>query len=141
MINEINKIIKFKVLSLSFSHINLSKLVNLASALFFIPFTSFNLVFFSYHPFLTSCLKIANKFSYHSAPVLWNSLSSDLRHVAHHVTSSPTLNSPVSGLSTSLLLYVKKPIFSTVLFLLSLCSPRLSMISQVMTKLCCFISY
>jgi len=41
-------------------------------------------------PYLTSRLKIANR-SY-SALVLWNSLPSDLRHVAHHVTPSPILN-------------------------------------------------
>jgi len=50
-------------------------------------------------PSLTSTrLRIAN---YHSAPVLWNNLQSDLRH---HATPSPILNSPVSDLSTSLFL-------------------------------------
>jgi len=37
-------------------------------------------------PFLTSRFKIPNRSYYHSAPVLWNNLPSDLRHVAHHVT-------------------------------------------------------
>jgi len=59
---------------------------------YFIPFTSFYSVFYSYHPY------------YHSAPVLWNNLTSDLRHVAHHVTPFLLSNSPVSDLSTSLFL-------------------------------------
>jgi len=50
---------------------------------------------------LTSRLKIANRSFYHSALVLWNNIQSDLRHVAHHVTPSPILNSLVSELSTS----------------------------------------
>jgi len=33
---------------------------------------------------------------------LWNSLPSDLRHVAQHVTPSPILNSPVSDHLTSI---------------------------------------
>jgi len=71
-------------------------------------------------PSLTSCLKIANRSYYHSAPVLWNSLPSDLPHVAHHVTPSPVLNSPVSDLSTSLFLKNLKPISFTLPFLFSL---------------------
>jgi len=51
-------------------------------------------------PALTSRLKIANRSYYHSAPVMWNNLPSDIRHVAHHVTP-PVLNSPVSDFSTS----------------------------------------
>jgi len=52
-------------------------------------------------PSLTFCHKIANRSYYHSAPVLWNYLPSDLRHVAHHhVIPSPILNLPVSDLST-----------------------------------------
>jgi len=39
----------------------------------------------------------ANKLYYHSAPILWNSLPSDLPHGAHNVTPSPILNSPVSS--------------------------------------------
>jgi len=52
---------------------------------------------------LTSRLKIANRSYYHSAPVLWNNLPSDLL-IAHHVTMSPILNSLVSDISTSLFL-------------------------------------
>jgi len=58
---------------------------------------------------LTSRLKIANRSDYYSAPVLWNSLPIDLRHVAHHVTLSPVLNSPVAHLSTLLFLKKLKP--------------------------------
>jgi len=53
-------------------------------------------------PSLTCRLKIANRSFYYYAPVLWNNLPSDLRHVVHHVILSPILNSPVSDLSTSL---------------------------------------
>jgi len=57
------------------------------------------------HPSLiTSRFKIANRSYHHSAPILWNSLPTDLRHVAHHVNPSPVLNSPSSDLSTSLFL-------------------------------------
>jgi len=55
-------------------------------------------------PSLTSRLKIANRSYHHSAPVLWNSLPSDLRQVAYHVTPSPILNSPVFDLLNSLFL-------------------------------------
>jgi len=55
-------------------------------------------------PSLTPRLKIANRSFYHSALGLGNSLPSDIRHLAHHVTPSPILNSPVSYLSTSLFL-------------------------------------
>jgi len=63
------------------------------------------------------------------APVLRNSLPSDQRRVAHHVDPSLIFNSPGSDLSTSLSLFLKKlkPIFFTVLLLLSLYSPRLSL--------------
>jgi len=40
----------------------------------------------------------------HSAHVMWNSLLSDVRHVAHPVIHSPKLNSPVSDVSTSIFL-------------------------------------
>jgi len=52
---------------------------------------------------LTSRLKIANRYYYHSVPVLWNNIPSDLRHAAHHVIP-PILNSTVFDLSTSLFL-------------------------------------
>jgi len=55
-------------------------------------------------PSLTPRLKIANRSYYHSAPALWNNLTSYLRQVVHHITASPILNSPVSVLSTSLFL-------------------------------------
>jgi len=48
---------------------------------------------------LTSRFKIASRSYYHSARVLWNSLQSDLRDVAHqrhHVSHSIILNSPLS---------------------------------------------
>jgi len=48
--------------------------------------------------------KLANISVYHSDPDLWNSLSTDLRHVAQHITHSPILNSAVSDLSTSFFL-------------------------------------
>jgi len=97
---------RFKNKALSPSHINLSKLVNLLTFALFFP--SLHIVLlgllllspYSCHS-LISRLKIANSSLYHSAPVLWNNLPSDIRHIAHHVTSSPTLNSPVSDLSTS----------------------------------------
>jgi len=54
-------------------------------------------------PSLTSRLKMANRSFYHSAPVLWNNLPSQLRQVVHHVTPSIS-NSPVSDHSTSLFL-------------------------------------
>jgi len=86
----------------SLSHIKISQnwstfLPPLSS---FISFTSFYLVFFSYHPSrpcLTYSLKIANRSFNRSAYVLWNSLR--LIYVAHHVTSSPILNTPDSDLS------------------------------------------
>jgi len=77
-------------------------------------------------PLSASRLKITHRSFFHSATVLWNSLPSDLRHVAHHVTPSPILNSPVSDLSTSLFLEKLKTISFTVIFLLSLYSPRRS---------------
>jgi len=91
----------------SLSQINLSKVVKLfTSALFFHTLHIVVLGHLLSSPFtlnrpsLTSRLKIANRSHYHSAPVLWNNLPND--HVAHHVTPSPVLNSPVSDLSTSL---------------------------------------
>jgi len=107
----------------SLSHINLSNLVNLlTSALFFHSLLIFVLgpLFLSPLVALLSPLVliflIANRSYYHSAPVLWNNLPSDLRHFAHRVTPSPILNSPVSDLSTSL--FLKK--LKTCLFLSSL---------------------
>jgi len=111
---KIKERIKYKVLSLTYKFI---KTVNLlTSALFSFPShrcTRSSLITLS-RTALTSRLKIANR-SYHSAPVLWNNLLSDLRHVAHHFTS-PVLNSPVSDLSTSLFLKKWKPISFTLNF-------------------------
>ena len=55
-------------------------------------------------PSVTSGLKISNRSFYHFAPVLWNSLPSHLRHTAHHSTSSPTSDSGIPELSTSVFL-------------------------------------
>jgi len=90
----------------SLSHINLSQLVNLlTSALVFHSLHNvlLGILLLSYlsRPALTSRLKIVNRSFYYFAPVSWNRLPSDLRHVARHVTASPVLNSPVSDLSTS----------------------------------------
>jgi len=116
--------------SLSNSHINSQNTGQPAnlSLSSFIPFTSFYyrpsfLITLSRY-FLTSRIKIANTSFPRSAPVLWNSLTSDLRHVAHHGISSPTSNSPVFDLSTCLFLKKLKLISFTVFFLLSLYSPR-----------------
>jgi len=92
---------------LSLSYLNLSKLVNLLTSdpcFQFLHIVVFRLPLLSSRPSLTSCLKIANRSCYHSAPVLLNNLPSHLRQVVHHITSSPILNSPVSDLSTSLFL-------------------------------------
>jgi len=55
-----------------------------------------------------------------------NSLPSDLRHVAHHVTPSSILNSPVSDLSTCLFLKKLETHLFHCSFILSLYSPGLS---------------
>jgi len=54
-----------------------------------------------------SRLTFANRSFYYSAPVLFYGLPPDLRHVAHHATSSPTFNSPVSDPSTWYLFLIK----------------------------------
>jgi len=74
-------------------------------------------------PLLTLLLPVA---FYLSALVLWNSIPYVLRHVAHRVTSSLTLNAPVSDLSTSPFLKIIITYSLTVLFLLSLQSPDIS---------------
>jgi len=85
----------------SVSHKILSKLVNvLLPHCSFIPFTSIYSVF-------------------SITPVLWNSLPSDLRHVAHLVTPSHVVTTPVSDLPTSLFLKKVKNL-SLSLFLSSL---------------------
>jgi len=101
---------------LSFSHTNLSKLVNLlTSALFFHRCTQSSSLITLSCPSFASHLIIANRIYYHSASVLWNSLPSDLRHVAHHVNPSPIINSRVSDLSTSLFFKVINPSLSLFL--------------------------
>jgi len=76
---------------------NLSKLVNLLTSALFIHslhIVVLGLLLLSPVDALLSrlnSLKIAIRSYYHSAPVLWNNLPSDLRHVAHHVTPSPIL--------------------------------------------------
>jgi len=79
---KINEIIKYKALS---------KLVNLlTSALFFhsLHTVLFGLCLLSLLVALLSPLisKLHTDLSYHFAPVFWNSLPSDLHHVAHYVT-------------------------------------------------------
>ena len=50
---------------------------------------------------VTSCLNLSNRYFYQSAPVLWNSLPSHLRHAAQHSTSSPTSDSCIPNLGLS----------------------------------------
>ena len=53
-------------------------------------------------PSNNSRLKITNRYFYHTAPALWNSLPPDLRHFSSHsTTSQPNLNSPLFSLSPS----------------------------------------
>jgi len=90
----------------------------------FIPFTSLYSVFFSLsRPSLTSPLKITSSSFYHSAPVVWNILPSDLCSLYIMSLILPTLKS--SDVSTCLCLKMLKTSF-TLPFLLSLYSPRLS---------------
>jgi len=74
-------------------------------------------------------LKLHIDYHYHSALVLWNSRLRDLRHVAHHVTPSPVLNSPVYEFSTSLSEQFKN--LSLSLFPLSVFRTDISGIDQV----------
>jgi len=81
---------------------NLSKLVNLlTSALCFHSLHIVVLGLLLLSPLVALLSPLVLKLRIDSAPVLWNSLPSDLRHIAHHVTPSPTLNSPVSDISIS----------------------------------------
>jgi len=120
---KINVRIKYKVLYLTYKSLKTGQPSYLHSLLSFPSHCctrSSSLV--TLRPSLTSHLKIANRSYYHSAPVLWNNLPSDLRHVAHHIIPSPILNSPDSNLPTSLFL-----IISFILHvLLSLYSTNLS---------------
>jgi len=102
---KINERIKYKVLSLTYKALKTGQPSYLRSLLSFPSHRctrSSSLITLS-RPFLTSRLKIANRYFYHSAPVLWNNLPSHLRQVVHYVTPSIS-NSPVSYLSTSLFL-------------------------------------
>jgi len=88
---KINERMKYKVISLTHKYKSLktSQPSYLRSRSSFIPFTSFYSVFFSItvsRPSLTS--RLANLSFFHFAPVLCNSLPSDLRQVTHHVTPS-----------------------------------------------------
>jgi len=94
---KINDRIKYKVFSYTYKSLETSQPSYLSSLLSFPSHRctwSSSLITLS-RPSITSCLKVANISYYHFAPVLWNNLPSDLRHVAHHVTPSPILNSPV----------------------------------------------
>jgi len=88
--------------------IYLSKLVNLLLSFPSHRCTQSSLLITFSCPSLASRLKIECRSYYHSAPVLWNIITSDLRHVANHVIPSPVLNSPVSDRSTSLFLKKSK---------------------------------
>jgi len=103
---KINERMKYKVRSLS--KIYLSKRVQLPDLRSFLLFpsrcsTRSSFLITISRP-LPSRFEIASRSFYHSAPVLGNSLSSDQRHVAHHVIPNSLTNSPVSYLSTSFLL-------------------------------------
>jgi hypothetical protein len=103
---KINERIHYKVLSLAYKSLNTGHPSYLRSLLSFTPHRSTrssSLITLN-RPSLTSRLKISNRSFQHSAPVLWNNLPSDLRHIAHASTSSPTLHSPLSEISTSLFL-------------------------------------
>jgi hypothetical protein len=104
---KINERIQYKVLSLTYKSLQTGYPSYLRSLLSFTPHRSTrssSLITLN-RPSHTSRLKISNRSFYHSAPVLWNSLPPDLRHFTHHLTSStPSFDSPVSDLSTSLFL-------------------------------------
>jgi len=125
---KINKRMKYKVLSLTYKFLKTGQHSYIRSLLSFPSYRrtrSSSLITLS-RPSLISCLKIANRYFYHSAPVLWNNLPSHLRQVVHHVTPSPISNSPVSILSTSLFLKKLKTHLFHSSFFISLYSPRLS---------------
>jgi len=87
---KINKSIKYKVLTLTYKTHKTGHPSYLRSLLSFFSYRCTRSSFITIsRPPLTSRLKIANRSYYHSAPVLWNNLPSDLRHVAHHITPSP----------------------------------------------------
>jgi len=101
---KINERIKF-----SQSHINLEKLFNLlTSALFFhsLHFVVLGLLLLLPLAVILSPLVLKLQIDLFIIVLqLCGTVShSDLRHVAHHVTPLPTLNSPVSDLSTYLFL-------------------------------------
>jgi len=105
------------------------KLVNfLTSALFFIPFTLFYSIFFSYHLSLVALLVSKLQTDLSIILLLFcGTVCRLISHIAYHITpspSTPTLNSPVSDLSTTFILEQQlKPISSINLLLRSLCSP------------------
>jgi len=116
--------IKYKVLSLTYKSLKTGQPSYLLSFPAHRCTQSSSLITLS-RPSLTFCLKIANRSFYHSAPVLWNNLPSHLRLIFHHVTPFIS-NSLVSDLLTSLFFKKLKTHSFTLLFLLSLYSPRLS---------------
>jgi len=97
---KIKERIKCKVFSLAYKSLKTAQPSYLRSVLSFPSHhsTRSSLITLS-RTSLTSLLQIANEL-FHSGPVLLNSLPCDLRHIAQHVTPSPTLNSSVFDLST-----------------------------------------
>jgi len=88
---KINERIKYKVLSLTYKSFKTGQPSYLRPLLSFTSrhCTRSSSLITVRRPSLTSRLENTNRSYYHSAPVLWNNLPSDLRHVAHHVTPSP----------------------------------------------------
>jgi len=97
---KINEKIKSEVLSHTFKSLKTGQLSYLRSLLTFPSnwATRFSSLITLSRPSLTSHHNILSRCFYHSAPVLWNSLPTNLRHAAYHVTPSPILNTPVSDL-------------------------------------------
>jgi len=128
-----------------FSYINICKLVNLLTSAFFshsLQIVLLDLLLISIvAPFSPLVFKLQTDLSF--IQLLFcgtNSHHSELRHVAYHVTPSPILNSSVSNLSTTLSWKLKTHLF-TVLFLLSLYSPRLSQVWVILPTMHLSITY
>jgi hypothetical protein len=103
----INQRIQYKVLSLTYKSLKTGHPSYLRSLLSLTPHrsTRSSSSITLNRPSVTSGLKITKRSFFHSAPVLWNSLPSCLRHSPHHSNSFlPTSESPISDLSTSLFL-------------------------------------
>ena len=98
----LNQTIQYKVLCLNHKPLKTGHPSYLSSLLSLTPHRSTrssSLITLN-RPSVTSGLKMSNRSFFHSAPVLWNSLPSHLRHSAHYSTSS----SPTSGSFISYLL-------------------------------------